>query len=99
MAENVSDFHMLLPSNENRNYFSNNTPYFRIKLARPISLNDKWECCLTETTIPGKYFAIHTHYNNSYSIQIEIFVAKGTLLPEFNIYPLQRRSCRYYGRI
>ncbi|GIY47584.1 uncharacterized protein CDAR_92771 [Caerostris darwini] len=67
------------------NYFPDNTPdHFRTKLAKPIALNGEWECCLTEATIPGKYFTIQTCYNDSYTIQREIDVAAETLFPEFD---------------
>ncbi|GIY70273.1 uncharacterized protein CDAR_248041 [Caerostris darwini] len=68
------------------NYFPDNTPdHFRTKLAKPIALNGEWECCLTEATIPGKYFTIQTRYNDSYTIQREIDVAAETLFPEFDV--------------
>ncbi|GFY08601.1 uncharacterized protein TNCV_810341 [Trichonephila clavipes] len=47
-----------------------NTPdHFRTKLTRPITLNGEWECCLSESTTPGKYFAVQPGYNDFYSIQ------------------------------
>ncbi|GFQ82277.1 uncharacterized protein TNCT_546481 [Trichonephila clavata] len=70
MNQNVNDFHILLPSNASMNYFPQNTPdHFQTKLAYPITLNGEWECCLTEVTIPGKYFTIHPDYNDYYSIE------------------------------
>ncbi|GFQ79684.1 uncharacterized protein TNCT_382711 [Trichonephila clavata] len=66
--------------------FPLNTPdHFRTKLARPITLNGEWECCLSEATIPGKYFTVHPGYNDFYSIQREIDVETETLLPKFDI--------------
>ncbi|GFY55652.1 uncharacterized protein TNIN_424351 [Trichonephila inaurata madagascariensis] len=59
--------------------------HFRTKLARPITLNSEWECCLSEATIPGKYFTVQPGYNDFYSIQHEIDVKTETLLPKFNI--------------
>ncbi|GIY72697.1 uncharacterized protein CDAR_67581 [Caerostris darwini] len=85
MAENISDFHILLPSNASMNYFPDNTPdHLRTKLAKSIALNREWECCLTKATIPGKYFIIQTLYNDSYTIQREIDVAAETLFPVFD---------------
>ncbi|GBM53632.1 hypothetical protein AVEN_105514-1 [Araneus ventricosus] len=86
MAQNITDFHILLPSNSSLNYFPNNTPdHFRAKLARPIALNGEWECCLTEATIPGKHFTNQPGCNDFYSIQREIDIATETLFPEFDI--------------
>ncbi|GFX36401.1 uncharacterized protein TNCV_3671561 [Trichonephila clavipes] len=66
--------------------FPLNTPdHFRTKLARPITLNGEWECCLSEATIPGKYFTVQPGYNDFYSIQQEIDVETETLLPKFDI--------------
>ncbi|GFQ65894.1 uncharacterized protein TNCT_203921 [Trichonephila clavata] len=66
--------------------FPLNTPdHFRTKLARPITLNGEWECCLSEATIPGKYFTVQPGYNDFYSIQREIDVETETLLPKFDI--------------
>ncbi|GFS93507.1 uncharacterized protein TNCV_1982141 [Trichonephila clavipes] len=86
MAENMTDFHILLPSNSSMKVFPLNTPdHFRTKLARPITLNGEWECCLSEATIPGKYFTVQPGYNDFYSIQQEIDVETETLLPKFDI--------------
>ncbi|GFQ74033.1 uncharacterized protein TNCT_489051 [Trichonephila clavata] len=86
MAENMTDFHILLPSNSSMKVFPLNTPdHFRTKLARPITLNSEWECCLSEATIPGKYFTVQPGYNDFYSIQREIDVETETLLPKFDI--------------
>ncbi|GFQ84345.1 uncharacterized protein TNCT_584181 [Trichonephila clavata] len=66
--------------------FPLNTPdNFRTKLARPITLNGEWECCLSEVTIPGKYFTVQPGYNDFYSIQRKIDVETETLLPKFDI--------------
>ncbi|GFX62984.1 uncharacterized protein TNCV_1100771 [Trichonephila clavipes] len=68
------------------NYFPNNTPdLFLMKLAYPITLNGEWECCLSEVTIPGKYFTIHPDYNDSYSIETIENVDSTSLTPEFVI--------------
>ncbi|GFY30295.1 uncharacterized protein TNCV_4065461 [Trichonephila clavipes] len=68
------------------NYFPNNTPdHFQTKLAYPITLNGEWECCLSEVTIPGKYFTIHPDYNDSYSIETIENVESTSLTPEFVI--------------
>ncbi|GFV28671.1 uncharacterized protein TNCV_3986211 [Trichonephila clavipes] len=41
MAENMTDFHIGLPSNSSMQYFPDNSPnHFRTKLSRPITLND-----------------------------------------------------------
>ncbi|GBN58752.1 hypothetical protein AVEN_17021-1 [Araneus ventricosus] len=86
MAENMTDFHILLPSNSSMQYFPDNSPnHFRTKLTRPITLNGEWECCLSEVTIPGKYFTIRPHYNDFYSVIREIDVPEETLVPTFNI--------------
>ncbi|GFR05800.1 uncharacterized protein TNCT_263861 [Trichonephila clavata] len=86
MAENMTDFHILLPSNSSMKVFPLNTPdHFRTKLARPITLNGEWECCLSEATIPGKYFTVQPGYNDFYSIQREIDVETETLLLKFDI--------------
>ncbi|GFR25181.1 uncharacterized protein TNCT_300671 [Trichonephila clavata] len=86
MAENMTDFHILLPSNSNMKVFPLNTPdNFRTKLARPITLNGEWECCLSEATIPGKYFTVQPGYNDFYSIQNEIYVETETLMPKLDI--------------
>ncbi|GFT25895.1 uncharacterized protein TNCV_1518531 [Trichonephila clavipes] len=86
MNQNVNDFHILLPSNASMNYFPQNTSdHFQTKLAYPITLNGEWECCLTEVTIPGKYFTIHPDYNDYYSIETIENVEGTTLLPEFSI--------------
>ncbi|GBM67940.1 hypothetical protein AVEN_4987-1 [Araneus ventricosus] len=67
-------------------YFPDNSPnHFRTKLTRPITLNGEWECCLSEVTIPGKYFTIQHHYNDFYSVIREIDVPEETLLSTFNI--------------
>ncbi|GBN48600.1 hypothetical protein AVEN_223525-1 [Araneus ventricosus] len=67
-------------------YFPDNSPnHFRTKLTRPITLNGEWECCLSEVTIPGKYFTIQPHYNDFYSVIREIDVPEETLLSTFNI--------------
>ncbi|GFV28684.1 uncharacterized protein TNCV_3986341 [Trichonephila clavipes] len=53
-----------------------------------ISNNFKWRmgmCCLTEVTIPRKYFTIHPDYNDYYSIETIENVEGTTLLPEFSI--------------
>ncbi|GFU45978.1 uncharacterized protein TNCV_5102721 [Trichonephila clavipes] len=86
MNQNTNDFHILLPSNASMNYFPNNTPdHFQRKLAYPITLNGEWECCLSEVTIPGKYFTIHPDYNDSYSIETIENVESTSLTPEFVI--------------
>ncbi|GFX90525.1 uncharacterized protein TNCV_4335281 [Trichonephila clavipes] len=86
MNQNTNDFHILLPSNASMNYFPNNTPdHFQTKLAYPIPLNGEWECCLSEVTIPGKYFTIHPDYNDSYSIETIENVESTSLTPEFVI--------------
>ncbi|GBN27380.1 hypothetical protein AVEN_80275-1 [Araneus ventricosus] len=67
-------------------YFPDNSPnHFRTKLSRPISLNGEWECCLSEVTLPGKYFTIQARYNDSYSVTREIEIPDETLLSTFNI--------------
>ncbi|GBM42060.1 hypothetical protein AVEN_3241-1 [Araneus ventricosus] len=67
-------------------YFPDNSPYhFRTKLTRPITLNGESECCLSDVTIPGKYFTIQPHYNDFYSVIREIDVSEETLLSTFNI--------------
>ncbi|GBO15550.1 hypothetical protein AVEN_196089-1 [Araneus ventricosus] len=67
-------------------YFPDNSPnHFRTKLTRPITLNGEWECCLSEVTIPGKYFTIQPHYNDFYSVIREIDVPEETLHSTFNI--------------
>ncbi|GFV84685.1 uncharacterized protein TNCV_4296671 [Trichonephila clavipes] len=82
----VTDFHILLPSNSSMKVFPLNTPdNFRTKLARSITLNGEWECCLSEATIPEKYFTVQPNYNDFYSIQNEIDVETETLLPKFDI--------------
>ncbi|GFW16219.1 uncharacterized protein TNCV_4263841 [Trichonephila clavipes] len=92
MNQNVNDFHILLPSNASMNYFPNNTPdNFQTKPAYPITLNGEWECCLTEITIPGKYFTIHPDYNDYYSIETIEDVKSTTLLSEINI-PLYNKD-------
>ncbi|GFY22032.1 uncharacterized protein TNCV_3296761 [Trichonephila clavipes] len=74
------------------NYFPNNTPdHFQTKLAYPITLSGEWECCLTEITIPGKYFTIHPDYNDYYSIETVEDIESTTLLPEINI-PLYNKD-------
>ncbi|GFX40620.1 uncharacterized protein TNCV_2374041 [Trichonephila clavipes] len=68
------------------NFFPNNTPdHFQTKLAYPITLNGEWECCLSEVTIPGKYFTIHLDYDDSYSIETIENVESTSLTPEFVI--------------
>ncbi|GBM97177.1 hypothetical protein AVEN_153485-1 [Araneus ventricosus] len=86
MVENMTDFHVLLPSNSSMQYFPDNSPnHFRTKLSRPITLNGEWECCLSEVTIPGKYFTIQSRYKDSYAVTREIEVPHETLLTTFNI--------------
>ncbi|GFQ75015.1 uncharacterized protein TNCT_278861 [Trichonephila clavata] len=73
MVENMTDFHILLPSNSSMQYFPNNSPnHFRTKLSRPITLNGEWECCLSEVTLLGKYFTIQPRYNDFYTVTREI---------------------------
>lgn len=86
MDQTMNDFHILLPSNASMNYFPNNTPdHYKTKLAHPIALKGEWECCLSEVTLPGKYFTIHPEYNDSYTIETIENIEEFTLLPEFNI--------------
>ncbi|GFV21548.1 uncharacterized protein TNCV_5121351 [Trichonephila clavipes] len=86
MAENMTDFHILLPSNSSMQYFPDNSPnHFRTKLSRPITLNGEWECCLSEVTLPGKYFTIQPRYNDFYTVTREIEVPDETLLSTFDI--------------
>ncbi|GFU48488.1 uncharacterized protein NPIL_182481 [Nephila pilipes] len=67
-------------------YFPDNSPnHFRTKLSKPITLNGEWGCCLSEVTIPGKYFTIQPRYNDFYSIKREIEVVDEKLLSTFDI--------------
>ncbi|GFS40533.1 uncharacterized protein NPIL_679661 [Nephila pilipes] len=67
-------------------YFPDNSPnHFRTKLSKPITLNGGWECCLSEVTIPGKYFTIQPRYNDFYSIKREIETVDEKLLSTFDI--------------
>ncbi|GFT45678.1 uncharacterized protein NPIL_356891 [Nephila pilipes] len=67
-------------------YFPDNSPnHFRTKLSKPITLNGEWECCLSEVTIPGKYFTIQPRYNDFYSIKSEIEIVDEKLLSTFDI--------------
>ncbi|GFX44078.1 uncharacterized protein TNCV_4118741 [Trichonephila clavipes] len=67
-------------------YFPDNSPnHFRTKLSRPITLNGEWECCLSEVTLPGKYFTIQPRYNDFYTVTREIEVPDETLLSTFDI--------------
>ncbi|GFQ88348.1 uncharacterized protein TNCT_238721 [Trichonephila clavata] len=67
-------------------YFPNNSPnHFRTKLSRPITLNGEWECCLSEVTLPGKYFTIQPRYNDFYTVTREIEIPDETLLSTFDI--------------
>lgn len=82
----MTDFHILLPSNSSMQYFPTNSPsHFRTKLNKPVTLNGEWECCLSEVTIPGKYFTILPHYNDFYTVIREIEVPDETLLTTFDI--------------
>ncbi|GFQ88198.1 uncharacterized protein TNCT_41181 [Trichonephila clavata] len=86
MAENMTDFHILLTSNSSVKAFPFSTSdHFQTKLARPITLNDEWECYLSEATISGKYLTSQPGYSEFYSIQNEIKVETETFLPKFNI--------------
>ncbi|GFX70584.1 uncharacterized protein TNCV_875581 [Trichonephila clavipes] len=86
MAKNMTDFHIILPSNSSMQYFPVNSPnHFRTKLSRPITLNGEWECCLSEVTLPGKYFTIQPRYNDFYTVTREIEVPDETLLSTFDI--------------
>ncbi|GFV84483.1 uncharacterized protein TNCV_5007451 [Trichonephila clavipes] len=66
--------------------FPDNSPnHFRTKLSRPITLNGKWECCLSEVTFPGKYFTIQPRYNDFRTVTRECEVPDETLLSTFDI--------------
>ncbi|GFS55947.1 uncharacterized protein TNIN_461901 [Trichonephila inaurata madagascariensis] len=53
MAENMTDFHILLPSNSSMKVSPLNTPdHFRTKLARPITLNGE-KCDVSSSILVG----------------------------------------------
>lgn len=75
MDQTVEDFHIILPSNASMEYFPDNTPdHYRTKLAYPIQIDDRYECALVEASVPGKFFTIHTDYNDQYTIEKKIAI-------------------------
>ncbi|GFV92201.1 uncharacterized protein TNCV_1896371 [Trichonephila clavipes] len=81
MAENMTEFHILLPSNSSMQYFPDNSPnHFRTKLSRPITLDGEWE-----VTLLGKYVTIQPRYKDFYTVTKEIEVPDETLLSTFDI--------------
>ena len=53
--ESESSFYLTLPSNTTTTFVNNKPQSYRVQLAKPISLEGKWEVALTEIQYPHNW--------------------------------------------